>query len=177
MCGDCSHFIGYSRQEYAQCSYLTEGVTVLGSNNVCRKFNAWIKNPSSIEFNLDDYLEFLGSDYYRPWNVDTSIIIGSAKLGEATKDGGKLAELLPKTYSPWYKPYDKPYCGVHFPRCFVKYDGHKFEVDYRKYREFSFIDNGELAFDTHIWKDKPTAQKYKSEYYGSIKLTKSKRKL
>ena len=32
-------------------------------------------NPSSSEFNFDDYLEWLGTDYYRPHTIDKENII------------------------------------------------------------------------------------------------------
>lgn len=169
-CRDCTHCpVG---GDYQPCDLLN--IDVLTSNNVCRSFDSSIKNPSAPDFNFDDYLEYLGSDFYRPWNVDTEIIVGSAKLGEAILDGGRLAELLPKTYSPWYKSYDKPYCRTNFPRCHVRVtkDGvnHKFEIDYRLYREQSFLKDGEIQFVIHLWKDKPTQRKYHKKINGRWSL-------
>jgi hypothetical protein len=159
-CSQCTHF------NEGNCAKLPEGVTVSGSNNVCRSFNVRINNPSAPEFNLDDYLEFLGSDFYRPYSIDKEVINGSAKLGEIIADGGKLARLIPKVYSPWYKYYDKPYCSVFMPRANVKVGDHSFEIDYRLYRELAFIDDGEIRYDLHYWKDNPRQRKYQKETYG-----------
>jgi hypothetical protein len=163
-CSQCVHF------KEGACAKLPEGVQVSGHNNVCRSFDARIKNPSAPAFNFDDYLEFLSSDFYRPYSIDKEIINGSARLGEVIADSGKLARLLPKVYSPWYKYYDKPYCRVFMPRCHVKIGDHKFEIDYRLYRELSFIKDGEIHFDLHYWKDKPTQRKYQKETYGRWRL-------
>jgi hypothetical protein len=164
-CSQCKHFAE------GNCAMLDNRVKVGGHNNVCRQFTARIKNPSSPDFNFDDYLEYLYSDYYRPWSVDTSIIIGSAKLGECVMDGGRLAELIPKTYSPLYKSYDKPFCMIHEgPRCHVYVGEHKFEIDYRKYRELAFINNNVIEFVVHLWKEKPTARKYQKEVNGRWSL-------
>lgn len=169
-CKNCVHCpVG---EGYQPCD--KQGVDVLPSNNVCRVFEVRIKNPSAPEFNFDDYLEFLGSDYYRPYSVDTSIINGSAKLGEIVVDGGKLAELLPNTYYPWYEYYDKMYCRTSFPRCFVEVESegirHKFEIDYRRYRELKTVENGAIHFVLHLWKDKPTQRKYNKEINGKYEV-------
>lgn len=161
-CKDCVHCpVG---RDYQLCE--KQSTNVLPSNNICRAFEALIKNPSSPPFDFDDYLEFLGSEFYRPWNVDTSIIIGSAKLGEAHADGGHLARILPKTYSPMYKSYDKPHCRVFMPRCHVEYAGRKFEIDYRRYRELKTVENGEIEYALMLWKDTPRQRKYNKEING-----------
>lgn len=172
-CGDCRLRRGNITDDYALCE--KSGVNVYQNNNVCRAFQPRIKNPSSPEFDYDDYLEYLGSDFYRPWSADTNIIVGSAKLGEAIADGGKLAELLPKTYSPLYKSYDKPYCHNYFPRCHVEVESdgirHRFEIDYKRYRECKTVENGAVHFVEHIWKEKPKQRRYNKETYGEYKIT------
>src|SRR5690606_5600641 len=85
-CNNCVHFNGYSN-DYSFCN--KQGLEVLGANNICKGYEARIKNPSMPEFNFDDYLEFLRTEFYRPWTVDNSIILGSAKMGETVIDGGK----------------------------------------------------------------------------------------
>lgn len=161
-CKDCVN-CPISR-DYALCE--KQGVNILPSNNVCRAFDARIKNPSEPEFNFDDYLEYLGSDFYRPYSIDKEIINGSAKLGEIIIDGGRLAGLLPNIYSPWYEYYDKPYCRVFMPRCHVEYDGNKFEIDYRRYRELKTVENVAIKFAIRLWKIKPTQRKYNKEING-----------
>lgn len=170
-CADCKHFKGTHYSEKESCDKLPDHVKISRSNNICRNYETRIKNPSSPEFNFDDYLEFLGSDYYRPWSVDKTKIIGSARLGEVVIDGGKLAERFPNTYKPFYDTYDKPYCKVNFPRCFVSVDNHNFEIDYKLYREQKFInENGEIEFVYHYWKDSPTQRRYKTEVNGRFKI-------
>lgn len=167
-CGMCRHFNGHN--DYAPCSKLPDGVEVLKSNNVCRAFEVRIKNPSVPEFDFDDYLEFLGSDFYRPWNVDTDIIVGESWgcVGlEMTASGGWRSKFGKITH---YKPYDKTYCRVFMPRCHIEVNGHKFKIDYRLYREQSFIKHGEIRFDSHLWKDKPTQRKYNKEINGRWRL-------
>lgn len=165
-CKECKHrAIG---DAYQPCTI--QGVEVSHANNVCRFYEARITNPTCPPFCLEDYLEYLMSDFYRPWSVDTSIIIGSAKLGEAHADEGKLADLLPNTYSYMYQPYDQPYCRVRFPSCHVKVGEHRFEVDYKRYREGHTVENGALPFSLHLWKDKPNQKKYQREAYGTWKL-------
>lgn len=170
-CADCKYFKGTHYNEKAQCSKLPECVKINGHNNICRNYEARIKNPSSPEFNFDNYLEFLGSDYYRPYSIDKTKIIGSAKLGEVVMDGGKLVKKFSNTYSPFYNTYDKPYCKAIFPRCFVSVDNHNFEIDYRLYREQKFINkNNEIKFVYHYWKDSPNQKKYKTEINGKFKI-------
>ena len=170
LCRDCIFRKDYSADDYTQCEKLPDGVEVSGHNNVCRSFEARIKNPSAPEFNFDDYIEFLGSDYYRPEGIDRHTVVG--KVWGPIKSGFDKEGIWSTEYGwkPRYKWYDKPYCRTNFPRCHVKVDGHKFEIDYRLYREQSFVQNGEIIFDEHRWKDKPTQRKYQSEYYGTFKL-------
>uniref|UniRef100_UPI001F5A1865 hypothetical protein n=1 Tax=Bacillus cereus group sp. BfR-BA-01324 TaxID=2920300 RepID=UPI001F5A1865 len=123
-CGQCKHF------KDGTCRLLeNDQIRISEKNNVCRKFKRRIINPSSTVFNFDDYLEWLGTDYYRPYTIDKKKIIGSAKLGEVIMDGGYLSELLPSIYSPFYETADKPWCRKHMPRCHIEYKGHKFEID------------------------------------------------
>lgn len=170
-CANCKHFKGTHYSEKESCNKLPECVKISGHNNICRNYEEKIKNPSLQEFNFDDYLEFLGSDYYRPWSVDKTRIIGSAKLGEVVMDGGKLAKLLPNIYKPFYERYDKPYCKATFPRCFVSVHNHNFEIDYQLYREQKFInENNEIKFVYHYWKDSPNQKKYKTEVNGKFRI-------
>ena len=183
-CQNCIHFGTYN--EYNKCD--RQGLEVRYSNNICRGFEAKIKNPSSPEFNFDDYLEFLSSDYYRPWSVDTDIVIGSAKLGESHLDGGKLAKqseeymkLLEadeewtklnnyKPYSYMYKPYDKPYCKARLKDAYVKYGDNKFHIDYVRFREMKTIEDNKIHFKLKTWKDKPTQRKYQSEVNNTYEI-------
>lgn len=167
-CRQCVHHSS-SAENYAFCE--KQGVDVSGHNNVCRGFEARIKKPSAPTFNFDRYLEFLGSDFYRPWNVDTSIVTGRC--------WGPVGPLQIDANGTWYqkhgwkntyKPYDKPYCRVFMPRCHVKYNGHKFEIDYRRYREIKTIESGSIHFDEHLWKDSPGQRKYRREIYGVFEI-------
>ena len=179
-CQQCVHFGSYG--DYKQCD--KQGVEVHWSNNICRGFEAKIKNPSSPEFNFDDYLEFLGSDYYRPWSVDSDIVVGSARLGEAYADGGKLArqseeyiKYLEETeqldnlnnYKPYtymYKSYDKHYCKARFKDVYVSYNGNAFHIDYIRFRELNTVEDGVIKFKVRTWKDKPKQRKYNKETNG-----------
>ncbi|MBO1583429.1 hypothetical protein [Bacillus sp. XF8] len=164
-CGQCKYF------KDGACKLLkNDQIKISEKNNVCRQFKHRIINPSSPVFNFDDYLEWLGTDYYRPYTIDKKNIIGSAKLGEVIIDGGRYAELLPSIYSPFYETVDKPWCRIHMPRCHVEYKGHKFAIDYVNYREGSWIKGNVVTFDQHLWKDRETQRKYQSEIYGSYKI-------
>ena len=172
--------------EYSKCD--RQGLEVHWSNNICRGFEVKIKNPSSPEFNFDDYLEFLGSDYYRPWSVDNDIIIGSAKLGESYLDGGKLAKQSEeymkiledneewtklnnyKPYSYMYKSYDKPYCKARLKDAYVKYGDNTFHIDYVRFREMKTIEDNKIHFKLRTWKDKPTQRKYQSEVNNTYEI-------
>jgi hypothetical protein len=163
-CSQCSHF------NESNCVKLPENVKVSGRNNVCRSFDTRIMNSSAPEFNLDDYLEFLGSDFYRPWSVDTGIIVGESwgNVGlEMTASGGWTSKFGKITH---YKPYDKPYCRVFMPRGHVYIGEHSFEIDYRLYRELAFIRDGEVHYDLHYWKDNPRQRKNQKETYGRWRL-------
>lgn len=165
LCSQCKYF------KDKTCKLLkNDQIKISEKNNVCRQFKHRIINPSSPEFNFDDYLEWLGTDYYRPYTIDKKNIIGSAKLGEVIIDGGHLAELLPSTYSPFYETVDKPWCRKHMPRCHAEYEDHKFEIDYVKYREGTWITDNSIQFDQHLWKERETQRKYQSEIYGSYKI-------
>ncbi|WP_043904702.1 hypothetical protein [Parageobacillus genomosp. 1] len=163
LCSDCRYFASESKT----CAMLANpAIKISGKNNICRLFEPRIKNPNSPPFNFDDYLEFLGSDYYRPWGIDRTQVIGSARLGEAVIDGGKLARLLLEQYSPLYKSYDKPYCRVNFPRCHVYYDKYTFVIDYRLYREIEFYRDGAIHYVEKRWRETGKARKVQREYNG-----------
>lgn len=164
-CADCRHF----DRESKTCAMIgNPAIKISEKNNVCRSFDARIKNPSAPPFNFDDYLEFLGSDYYRPWSVDRSQVIG--KVWGLIESGFDAQGVWRTKYGwkPRYKPYDKPYCRMNFPRCFVKVGEHKFEIDYRLYRERAFVEDGVINFVAHYWKDKPTQRRLQSEFYGTF---------
>jgi len=162
-CADCRHF----NRESKTCAMLANpAIKINGANNICRLFDARIKNPSAPPFNFDDYLEFLGSDYYRPYGINRDKIIGSAKLCEVVADGGKLAQKFPKIYSPFYETVDKPYCRANFPRCYVYYDKYTFEIDYRLYRELEFYRNGAIYYVEKRWLETERARKVKREFNG-----------
>lgn len=170
LCRDCIFRKGYPADDYAQCEKLPDGIKVSCHNNICRLFEARIKNSSIPDFNFDDYLEFLGSEYYRPEGIDRSTVIN--KVWGPIKSGFDKEGIWRTEYGwkPHYKSYDKPYCRTNFPRCHVEIDGHKFEIDYRLYREQSFIQNEKIIFVEHLWKDKPTQWKYNREIYGTFQL-------
>lgn len=177
-CSNCLHF--GNGTDYQQCDI--QGIEVFEHNNICKGFDAKIKNPSMPEFNFNDYLEFLGSDFYRPWSVDTNIIVGSARFGEVTIDGGKQAKrdieytkhleendiYKPdrKPFQYLYKSYDKPYCKARLKDCYVRYNGHTFHIDYVRYRHIKTVENNEIKFNIHTWKDKPRQRKYNKEVNG-----------
>ncbi|PFJ84352.1 hypothetical protein COJ29_12315 [Bacillus cereus] len=165
VCSQCKYFVNRT------CKMLkTDQIKINEKNNVCRKFQHRIVNPSSPDFNFDDYLEWLGTDYYRPYTIDKNNIIGSARLGEVIMDGGHLAELLPSIYSPFYETVDKPWCRKHMPRCHAEYEDHKFEIDYVKYREGNWITEDSIKFDQHLWKDRVAQRKYQREFNGIYKI-------
>lgn len=162
-CADCRYFASESKT----CAMLANpAIKINEKNNVCRLFDAHIKNPSAPPFNFDDYLEFLGSDYYRPWSIDRSQVIGSARIGEAIIDNGKLAQKFPEIYSPLYKSHDKPYCRANFPRCYIYYDKYTFEIDYRLYRELEFYRNGAIHYVEKRWRETERSRKVKREFNG-----------
>lgn len=183
-CSQCVHF--GSHNDYNHCE--KQGAEVHWGNNICRGFEPKIKNPSSPDFNFDDYLEFLGSDFYRPWSVDKDIIIGSARLNEAYVDGGKLARSSEeyikrleekedwtklnnyKPYTYMYKSYDKAYCKVRLKDAYVKYNGSTFHIDYVRFRELKSIEDGLIHFKLRTWKDKPKQRKYSSELNGTYEI-------
>jgi hypothetical protein len=163
-CKDCSAF-----RTSGHCIALPNEIKVSGSNNVCDKFRNRIINPSMSEFNYNDYFEWLMNDYYRPYGI-TEEIIGSAKMGEVLIDKGLLAELLPNVYRPFYKTYDKPYCRVNIPKCHIKINGNEFDIDYKKYKNHSFLENNIVTFISRRWKDKPSQKRYHSEHYGEYEI-------
>ena len=167
-CRQCVNCPAGLSNDYFYCE--KQGVSISGKNNVCRAFEARIKNPSAPDFNFDDYLEFLGSDYYRPYSIDKTIITGSARLNEVIADGGSLAEKFPKSYSSLFKYYDKPFCRIFMPRAHVEYGGRKFDIDYRRYRENMTIEDGAIHFDLMIWKETERSRKYKREICGTYKV-------
>jgi len=162
-CADCRHFAGESKT----CAMLANpAIKISGANNICRLFDARIKNPSAPPFNFDDYLEFLGSDYYRPWSVDRSQVIG--KVWGPIESGFDAQGVWRTKYGwkPRYKSYDKPYCRVNFPRCFVYYDKYTFEIDYRLYRELTFYRDGVIHYVVKRWRETERARKVNEEYNG-----------
>ncbi|MDQ0154934.1 hypothetical protein [Robertmurraya andreesenii] len=164
-CKNCVHCpVG---EGYQPCD--KQGVDVLPSNNVCRAYEARIKNPSAPEFNFDDYLEFLGSDFYRPFRSTGKIIgEGYGMIGlEITKEGGWRSK-----YGKYniYEFEDCAHCRVNMPRCHVEIDGHKFEIDYRRYRECRTVEDGAIHFVLHLWKDKPTQRRYNKEINGKYEV-------
>ena len=166
-CGQCKHCP--VNTDYAHCS--KQGLEVHWGNDICREYSPKIINSSAPEFNLDDYLEYLYSDYYRPYSYDDSITVGSARLGEVVIDGGKLAENSPTVYQPYYKLYDKPYCRVNVGKSIhVRIGENTFTVDYRRFRELRTIENGEIIFKTRLWKEKTKQRKSNSEHNGIFKL-------
>jgi hypothetical protein len=116
---------------------------------------------------MDDYLEYLGSDYYRPWSVDTDIIVSYI-------DRPSFYTHDKRPRIPLYKPYDKPWCRVRFPNCHIQVELngtiHKFEIDYKRFRELKSVNNNEINFVIHLWKDKQNQRKYHKETYGTFKF-------
>jgi hypothetical protein len=142
------------------------------NNNVCKQFSPRIINPShSHEFNFNEYFEWLMNDFYRPYK-SSGKIIGSGRLGEAVPDGGRLAELLPNVYSPWYGTVDCLRCTIRTPDCHVHIGKHGFTIDYRKFRDLSFLDGDELSYKIYYYKEKETSRKYTSSYDGKININK-----
>lgn len=185
-CRQCVHFGISNTNDYNYCD--KQGIEVHWGNNVCRAFEPKIKNPSSPEFNFDDYLEFLYSQFYRPYSIDKDIITGSARLGEMIMDDGKLAKRSEdymkmledneewdklnnyKPYSYVYKYYDKPYCKAYLKDAYVKVNHHTFHIDYIRFRELNTVEDGAVKFKLHTWKDKPTQRKYKKEINNEFKV-------
>lgn len=162
-CADCRYFASESKT----CAMLANpAIKISGKNNVCRSFDARIKNPSAPPFNFDDYLEFLGSDYYRPWSVDRTQVIGKVW---GPIESGFDAQGIWRTkfgWKPRYKSYDKPYCRTNFPRCYVYYDKYTFEIDYRLYRELLFYRDGVIHYVVKRWRETERARKVKQEFNG-----------
>lgn len=154
--------------DYSYCE--KQKIDVHCGNNVCREYKPRIVNPSAPIFNLDDYLEFLFSDYYRPYRMDLDIIVGSISKTayHIELDNGKLAQQSPKQWQPYYKIYSLPYCRVN---CgggnYVKINDNIFKIDYKRFRELKTIENGKIEFIIRQWKDKPRQRKYSSETNGT----------
>jgi len=91
LCSDCRYFASESKT----CAMLANpSIKVSGKNNICRLFDPRIKNPSAPPFNFDDYLEFLGSDYYRPLKSTTDFTVNllftvTVRFITLRSDGGK----------------------------------------------------------------------------------------
>lgn len=169
-CSMCKHFCGNG--DYENCTKLNdERVKVSGKNNICKHFEARIKNPSSPEFRFSEYLEFLMSDFYRPWTVNTEEKVNEVYCSQGLyidANGGWHTKM---GYSPIYQSYDLPYCRIHSPNCYVKLaNGHKFEVDYRLYRKCEWYENNIIKYIKHYWKDKPAQRKYNSEINGEYEV-------
>jgi hypothetical protein len=162
-CKDCK----FSNHD-GNCSKLN--LIINENNNVCNQFSPRIVNPSHThEFNYDEYFEWLMNDFYRPYK-SSGKIIGSGRLGEAVMDGGRLAELLPNTYSYWYGTVDCLRCTIHTPDCHVHIGKHNFQIDYLKFRDLSFLNGEELHYKIHYYKEKETSRKYTTSYNGKVKL-------
>lgn len=162
-CSWCSHF------KDGICSKIGDQLTVNSQNNICPKYEARIKNPSSPTFNFDQYFEFLMNDYYRPWTIDKKQIIGSAKFNEVVMDNGWLAATT-DVYVPFYQSYDLPRCTLHVPRPVVKKGLHTFYINYTKWRKETWLQGDQIYYDSHVWKDNKGQRKAKSEHYGVFNL-------
>lgn len=157
-CFQCSNF------KDGDCNKLNnENIKVSGDNNICRLFEARIRNPSSPLFDFDDYLEFLMSDYYRPFGIDSSIVAWYI-------DRPSFYTHDKRHKIPVYKTYDKPYCRIVKPLTVVSLGKYNFELDYRLYRENKWISEGKIQYRKCYWKDKETARKYQVLYDGEFDL-------
>lgn len=163
--GDMTEYQG-CRYTCKDCIYIKDdqnckiqGLEILPTNNICKEFKARIINSSTPPFNFDQYLEFLGSDFYRPYGITDEILGYIDRPSFYTHDQ--------RSKIPIYQTYDKPYCKVHFPRCFVKKGNHHFEINYKRYREVKTIEDGKIYFDLHYWKDNPNQRRFQKEIYGT----------
>lgn len=159
-CVDCHHFAYESKT----CAMLANpAIKVSGANNICRLSTNCIKNPSAPPFNFDDYLEFLGSDYYRPWGIDRKQVIG--KVWGPIRSGFDAKGVWRTEYGwkPRYKTYDKPYCQANFPRCHVYYG---------KYSKLITDFTGNFRFTAMVrfitWKNDGGKQKRRGKCNGSL---------
>lgn len=165
LCRDCDKFKDRQCEVYKQ-----HNVNVGEKNDVCRKFEPRIINPSAPMFDFDDYLEFLMSDYYRPFNVDKDIIVGKQYCMQKlrmTKAGGWQGEW---GYSPIYKSYDQPYCRIVNPLTVMSYGKYTFYVSYRLFRESSVINENKLKYEKCYWKEKETSRKNTVLHNGEFEL-------
>lgn len=171
-CKDCKfscHENGLDESKQ-KCNKLN--LVINENNNVCNQFLPYIINPSHThEFNYDEYFEWLMNDFYRPYK-SSGKIIGSGKLGEAILDGGRLAELLPNTYSYWYGTVDCLRCTIHTPDCYVHIGKHVFVIGYHTFKNLSFINGEEISYKKHLYKEKTTSRKYICNYNGKINVNK-----
>lgn len=165
MCRDCASLKNGECEMYRQ-----HGINVSERNNICRNFAARIKNPSAPEFNFDDYLEFLMSDFYRPYNIDKDIVVGKQWCMQSlqmTKTGGWEGKW---GYSPLYKTYDQPYCRLVNPLTVIRYGKYNFTVDYRLFRNGELVKDNKIKYITCYWKEKETSRKNQVLHSGEFEL-------
>lgn len=139
-------------------------LTVHENNNVCNQFKPRIVNPSHThEFDYDEYFEWLMNDFYRPYKATDEIAYYIARPAWYQYD--KRSKI------PVYKIVDCLRCTIHTPDCHVYIGKHNFQIEYRKFRDLSFLDGDELKYKIHYFKEKETSRKYTTYYNRKFELS------
>lgn len=150
--------LSYSRNK---CKEL--GVDVGVHNNVCNKFQHSITHPNYKEFNYDAYFEWLMNDYYRPFKVTDDVAYYIDRPSWYISD--KRHKI------PVHKTVYIPRCTVSIPNASIHIGKYNFVIDYKKFKDGSFIDEeGNITYKTFYYKEKPRSKKYTSEYDGAVNV-------
>jgi hypothetical protein len=164
-CKDCKHScheIGLSESK-RKCSKIN--LIINENNNVCNQFSPSIINPSHThEFNFDEYFEWLMNDFYRPYKATDEIVYYIDRPAWYQYDE--------RLKIPVYKTVDCLRCTIHTPDCHVHVGKHHFQIDYRNFRNLSFLNGDEINYKIHYFKEKETSRKYTTDYNGSLKVNK-----
>jgi hypothetical protein len=157
-CGMCKF-----RNNDNQCSKLN--LTINAANNVCNQFSPQIVNPSHThDFDYDEYFEWLKNDFYRPYKSTDEIAYYI--------DRPVWYQYDERLKIPVYKTVDCLRCTIHTPDCHVYIGKHKFQIDYRRFRDLSFLDGDELYYKIYYFKEKETSRKYTTSYNGKVNINK-----
>jgi hypothetical protein len=155
-CKDCK----FSNHD-GHCSKLN--LNINENNNVCNQFSPSIINPSHThEFDYDEYFEWLMNDFYRPYKSTDEIAYYI--------DRPCWYQYDERLKIPVYKTVDCLRCTIHTPDCHVYVGKHKFQIDYRKFRDLSFLEGDEIHYKIHYYKEKETSRKYTTSYNGKVNL-------
>ncbi|PDZ55683.1 hypothetical protein CON15_19275 [Bacillus cereus] len=182
----CSDCINYNQQRKT-CNLIQAKIhdvidVVVEKANICANFQLKTHLQFRVTDKIDcadgiwryeDYIEWLMNDFYRPYRLDRTKIVGSSKLGCVVADGGRLAELIPNTYSPLYGTLDCMRCKtLNYIRNILTVEGHSFHVNLLDFRDLTFVTGeGLMIHDKHTWR--PTKRsKIVEEWHNRFDLKK-----